>query len=276
MNDSDLRAMAGSFEERAIGRRVFVSEQTLSTNDDARSYLERVGAPEAHGTVFTTLSQTRGRGTRGRSWWAPPESALPLSIVLSPDRPLPLPSALTLTVSIAISDVALDRGGTVSIRWPNDLVDAKGGKLAGILAEAMAAPTPGGSQAFIVGIGVNVREPRSEPPADLLQRISSLERAGVRHLDRDAIAGAIFRALELRLDALERGRIAELIECFNQRSWLNGKPVTLRRGGETISGTFLTMEPPLRVRIATAEGVRELAAEQIELLSHGDSQRTPH
>lgn len=276
MIDSDLRAMAGRFDDRTIGRRVFVSERTPSTNDDARRYMDSVGVRAAHGAVFTTLEQTRGRGTRGRSWWAPPESALPISIVLSPERPLSFPSALTLTVSIAISDVVLALGGNVRIRWPNDLVDAQGGKLAGILAEAIAPTTPGGPHAFIVGIGVNVREPRSAPPADLLQPISSLERAGVRELARDTIAREIFRALERRLETLERGPFAELIECFNQRSWLNGKPVTVRRGGESISGTFVSMEPPLRVRIATADGIRDLAAEQVELLSHGDSPRTAH
>jgi BirA family biotin operon repressor/biotin-[acetyl-CoA-carboxylase] ligase len=70
--------------------------RTDSTNDRARE-LAAAGAPG--GTVVTASEQSAGRGRQGRTWFAPPDSALLYSAVLRPlgDRPL-LPLAVPLAV----------------------------------------------------------------------------------------------------------------------------------------------------------------------------------
>ena len=124
-----------------------------STNDYARE-LALAGA--VHGTVVLAESQTAGRGRQGRSWIAPPGSALTLSALLRLDRDrlalLPLAAAVaTCEACEAVCEVE------ARIKWPND-VWLDGRKAAGILIEAR--PQEGWA---VVGIGLNVNTAQQFP-----------------------------------------------------------------------------------------------------------------
>jgi BirA family transcriptional regulator, biotin operon repressor / biotin---[acetyl-CoA-carboxylase] ligase len=112
--------------------------------------------PPAVGAAAVLLAehQTGGRGRRGRSWIAPPGGAICLSIAWQyPDLPADL-SALSLVVGLA-AVAALGAVGVtgVKLKWPNDLVTARG-KLGGILIEMRAEA--GGPVHLVIGIGLNV------------------------------------------------------------------------------------------------------------------------
>ena len=87
---------------------------------------------------MTASEQTAGRGRQGRRWSAPPGSSLLASLVLRPaPRLLPLPSAVA--VCDAVDAAPARRARAARIKWPNDVVLARGeqlAKLAGILIEA--------------------------------------------------------------------------------------------------------------------------------------------
>ena len=113
---------------------------TDSTNDRARA-LAIAGAP--HGTLVTASEQTAGRGRQGRSWSAPPGSALLASLVLragSPPQSALLPPLLPLIAAVAVCDVA---GPEAMIKWPNDIVFVHPPGRAGA---ARAAGTPDAGQ----------------------------------------------------------------------------------------------------------------------------------
>jgi BirA family biotin operon repressor/biotin-[acetyl-CoA-carboxylase] ligase len=120
-------------------------EELDSTNrllmDAARS------GSAAAGEVCVADFQTAGRGRLGRTWEAPPGSALLCSILLRPG--LPAERLHLVTAAVAVAGAQVTGAG---IKWPNDLVvDRPGGtaKLAGVLAEA-APPW------VVVGIGLNL------------------------------------------------------------------------------------------------------------------------
>ena len=99
------------------------------------------------GLVAVAAHQTAGRGRLGRRWEAPPGSNLLVSVLLRPDLGPGQRHLVSAVVALAAAggraaDVAGVRPG---IKWPNDLLAADGGKLAGVLAEADAAGPPGGS-----------------------------------------------------------------------------------------------------------------------------------
>src|SRR6195952_2221843 len=136
-----------------------------STNTVARE-LAAAGAP--HGTVVTAAEQTAGRGRQGRTWTAPPGSALLYSAVL---RPLePRHSVLPLAVPLAVCETAerLRPGIDCKVKWPND-IHLEGRKLAGILIEAR--PQDGWA---VLGIGLNLRIAQDEFPPELQERATSL------------------------------------------------------------------------------------------------------
>ena len=85
--------------------------RTDSTNERARR-LAIAGA--AHGTAVTAGEQSAGRGRQGRSWLAPPGSALLCSLILRDPPPL-----LSLIAGVAVCDVV---GDDARVKWPNDVV----------------------------------------------------------------------------------------------------------------------------------------------------------
>lgn len=103
------------------------------------------------GTALVAGVQTAGKGRLGRSWLAPPDTALALSILLRPDLPLRKLPLVVLGAGVATAEAC---GRPCRLKWPNDVLDVEGRKIAGILAEAEAQK--GRVDFVVVGIGVNV------------------------------------------------------------------------------------------------------------------------
>jgi BirA family biotin operon repressor/biotin-[acetyl-CoA-carboxylase] ligase len=146
------------------------------------------------GAVLIAEHQIRGRGRNGRTWSAIPGAQILLSVgVATHGVPTHLWGWLPLAAGVAVADaVSAVSGIDARLKWPNDVL-ADGGKLAGILAEAV--PT---RAAIVVGIGVNVTVRSAEVP-DVA--IASLLELGVEAPDRERL----MRRLLLELG----GRIAE-------------------------------------------------------------------
>src|SRR3954447_13897196 len=132
---------------------------TDSTSDRARE-LAGVGAP--HGALVTAAEQTAGRGRQGRTWSAPPGSALLMSLVLRDAPPL-----LPLRAAVAVAQAC---GEQARIKWPNDVL-LDGRKVAGILAEGR--PAEGWA---VLGIGVNVAVSPADLPPELHATAATLGR----------------------------------------------------------------------------------------------------
>ena len=136
--------------------RVHLPQHRLDQRAGARPGV--AGAP--HGTLVTAGEQTAGRGRQGRSWLAPPGSAVLMSLVIrdfgAADVHLPLAAA------VAVCE-ACERAAEVScrIKWPND-VWIDGRKVAGILIEGR--PQEGWA---VLGIGVNVSTAADEFAAEM-------------------------------------------------------------------------------------------------------------
>ncbi len=126
-----------------------------STNDVVA---QRAREGEAEGLVLVADHQSRGRGRLGRTWDAPPGSALLCSVLLRPafgeDQAQWAVGAVALSARAALARFGL----ASDLKWPNDLLvgDAK---IAGILAELVATPSRG----VVVGLGLNL----SDSPPDV-------------------------------------------------------------------------------------------------------------
>jgi BirA family transcriptional regulator, biotin operon repressor / biotin---[acetyl-CoA-carboxylase] ligase len=185
----------------SLGRPRVHLRRTSSTNDRARE-LASAGAP--HGTLVTAAEQTAGRGRQGRTWVAPPGSALLASLVLRD-----LPPLLSLVAAVAVCDAVEDRlyGEPARVKWPNDVVlvrgDARGypsdaipighpvlAKLAGILVEGR--PQEGWA---VLGIGINVALRVEELPPDLQATAASL---GLPCREVEPLMAELLEALQRR------------------------------------------------------------------------------
>ncbi len=167
---------------------------TDSTNQRARE-LAAGGAP--HGALVTASEQTAGRGRQGRSWSAPPGSSLLASLVLRPaPRLLPLSCAVAVCEALDAAPGAEQRPRAL-IKWPNDIVLARGerlAKLAGILIEARVG-SPDESWA-VLGIGLNVAVELEQLPTELRETAATL---GLEPAEVEPLLARLLRALEARL-----------------------------------------------------------------------------
>lgn len=184
-----------------------------STNDVASDLPE--------GAVVIADAQTEGRGRRGHSWFSPAGTGLYVSVVLAPARAAAEPRRATSLTTIA-AGVALAEGieaatalESVQLKWPNDLYIGRR-KLGGILAEASAAGER--VDTVVVGYGINIAE--SSYPAELRDRVTSLEAQMKKKPARAKLFGATLAALAERYDDLLAGRFDAILNGWRSRARL--------------------------------------------------------
>ena len=213
-----------------------------STNDIVAGWL-REGTPEV--CVAIAGEQLAGRGRNGRAWTAPAGASLLLSVGfrptwLEPAQAWRLGAVVSLAMAEAAEAAAQLPAGSVSLKWPNDLVilDASvaGGagvrKVAGVLGETEGLGTEG-PQA-VIGIGINVDWARGSFPAEFAAGMTSLSEAAgghaVSHVEnqvvgRDAVAAAFLQRLAPLVDGLRAGQFPA--DAWRDRQLTNGLPVRL-------------------------------------------------
>jgi BirA family biotin operon repressor/biotin-[acetyl-CoA-carboxylase] ligase len=220
-----------------IGRPRVHLRVTDSTNERARA-LAVAGAP--HGTLVTADAQRAGRGRQGRSWSAPPRSAVLMSVVLRDLREvLPLAAAVSVCEALPVA---------AQIKWPND-VWVDGRKIAGILVEGR--PQEGWA---VLGIGLNVAT--EEFPPDL--HATSLRLADCAISVDEALA-ALLVALEHWLTR----PTGEVLGAWRERDALLGRAVRWADGSK--EGTAAGVDESGALMVDTASGRVSLDAGEVHL-----------
>jgi BirA family biotin operon repressor/biotin-[acetyl-CoA-carboxylase] ligase len=209
----------------------------LAEVDSTQAFLRR----NAHLGFCAVVAdrQTEGRGRQGNRW----ESAAGTGLWLSAALPSPsgVAPGLVLQRAMAAAARVMDpEGAALGLKWPNDLVAWKEGrlvKLGGILGEQV-----GGR--LILGLGVNLTSApvipdRAIPPAclkDLGLRTSHISDLAV-HIAKS------WNDLARNIQPLFRWP-----EAGAALRW------------EEDQGTCLGWEPDGRLKVATAQGIRRLSA----------------
>lgn len=216
---------------RRVGRVVEFHAEIGSTNDRVRAALAQ---PGGDGLAVVADLQTAGRGRRGRTWISPAGANLLVSIALRPIIAPRLAGLLGVAAALSVRDAcasfAPDAG--LAIRWPNDVVDRDGHKVAGLLVET--ALEGGELVEAVVGIGINVNWLPSEMPVELEGRATSLLALTGARIDRVELLRGVLDALGAEVNDLERGEAP--MTRLRAHSWLDGRRVEVETGTETISG----------------------------------------
>jgi len=154
------------------------------------------------GSVVVADSQTAGRGRAGRTWEAPPGTALLATFVLPPDP-----------IVVFRAGVAAARacGPDVRLKWPNDLM-LDGRKLGGVLAEIRG-------ERALVGIGVNLT--------------SAPEGAAMLRVDRDRLLDS----LVLELQSLAQTPATSVMAAYRELSETLGQRVQVETPAGLVEGT---------------------------------------
>lgn len=238
---------------------VLVAE-TGSTNADVRTAAQdgRAGP----GYVVVAEHQTAGRGRLDRTWSAAPGEALTFSVLVRPERvPADRWAWLPLLAGVAVADAVHG----LRLKWPNDVWDADGGKVAGILVERIDAPS--GPMA-VIGIGLNVTG------APDIEGASSLARAGGDDLHRPTLLGVVLAALAARFEAWH-GAAGDAEACGLAAAYrevcatLGAEVRAELPGGDVLSGRGEDIDTDGCLVLATPTGPQRVAAGDVTHIRAG-------
>jgi BirA family transcriptional regulator, biotin operon repressor / biotin---[acetyl-CoA-carboxylase] ligase len=210
-----------------IGHAVEAHDAIPSTNDRAREVLAK---PGGEGRVILAEVQTAGRGRRGRTWQSPAGVNLTFSVALHPHLAAGDAWRLAAAAGLAVRAAALP-DAELHVKWPNDVVDAAGRKVAGILVETGIA---GDRLAeAVIGIGINVNWPRAAMPDELRDRaVALIDLAGP--IDRVALLSRVLDELDSRIAAVEAGDT--LLDEYRSAAWLTGRRIEVAAGDRVLRG----------------------------------------
>jgi BirA family biotin operon repressor/biotin-[acetyl-CoA-carboxylase] ligase len=219
--------------------------------------------------LYITDEQLVGRGRLSRSWVAPPESSLLMSVLF---RPTFLEAAqmqqLTMVCCLAMLEaIAKHTGLEPLVKWPNDIIWTDHKKLAGMLTEAEFERDH--LSWVVVGLGVNVNvdfsqhttpEPdRPQQPGSghppLANTATSLSTILGRDTDdlRLPLVQSYLRHIEQRYEALQHG-VSPHFEWQRKLADV-GKEVTVTQvdGGRQHRGTVTGVNENGALRLRQAD-----------------------
>jgi BirA family biotin operon repressor/biotin-[acetyl-CoA-carboxylase] ligase len=217
-----------------------------SSNDLAREVIELYFDEDQTlpMTVILAESQPSARGRRGQ-WVAPAGRGLYLTFVrpVEPGEPLTL---IPLAVARWVRDAVEDSTGVAArVKWPNDLYVEKR-KLAGVLSESR---TQGEDTYVAIGIGLNVLGRAQELP---VPGATTLEEEADRPISLSAVAQGVLDRLDRELsDPKWKEEPSRWEKVAVHRA---GDSVTVRRGGNEITGQYLGVTHEGFLRISTKSG----------------------
>ena len=213
----------------------------LAEVDSTQAFLKR--QPHLGYCAVVAHTQTGGQGRQGNRWESLPGAGLWMSAALP--IPVEVSPGLVLQRAMAAAAGVLDPERRVlGLKWPNDLVAWKDGRLVkvgGILGEQ-------GGGRLLLGLGVNLRSApvlpeRAIPPACLLE-------LGLEVPDMEALAKSILHAWS---------RLSEEPQVLFR--WPKaGDPLRWEEG----QGTCLGWEADGRLRVTTAKGVVRLSSGEVQ------------
>ncbi len=261
MLDRDF--LLSSIRGNRFVRSMEILDRVDSTQDAVRERAA-MGAPE--GTVVLAEAQTRGRGSRGRSWFSMPGTGLYMSMLLRPRESMSTVPRWTLVCAAAACAAFRDLGIRSVIRWPNDLL-VDGRKVAGILAEAREEAA---GPVLVLGLGVNVNHTQEDFPLELAPAATSLSlEAGGKKLSPEAVVAGILCRFEALSGLMYHDRWEEVRDLWTEFAPdAVGRSVVVRSSGETASrpGTTDGVDASGALRVRFQDGT-EAVVHSSEALS---------
>ncbi len=223
-----------NLKTRRIGKKVVVFSSTSSTNDIAAEYAKNKAND---GLVVFAEEQTKGRGRAGNKWLTGKTDSLICSIVLTGCKLNP--ELLSLTCAVAAAET-IDKIGRyhAKIKWPNDIL-INGKKIAGILLESK---THKGTNAYIVGIGINCHQNKTSFPAELQHIATSIDIEGKTTCDRISLARRLLTSIDHWLETAEKDS-KKVIDLWNKLSIHLNHRVTVVFNHRKFTGNCIGIDP---------------------------------
>ena len=234
-----------------IGRRLFIYDETDSTNERAKA------SGEIEGSVFIAEVQNHGKGSRGRGWVSPRGTGIWHSILLKPDIPPSEVSQITLVAGLAVCRAI---GMGAKIKWPNDIVIGTK-KVCGILTE-MSAETDM-VHYVVCGIGINVNTENFD--AEIKHRATSMYiESGEKQIRNDIIAREL-NYFEYYYKKFLEGGLGAILDEYKENCVTIGRDVTVIYKKENVTGKAVDIDENGALVVETTDGTIRVTSGEVSV-----------
>ena len=232
---------------------ILAYDEIDSTNAEAR---RRAEAGEGGPLWITALTQTAGRGRRGRNWESPTGN-LAATYLCTTDKTAAEAAQVSFVAALAVAELADACVGAsrVALKWPNDPL-VIGLKASGILVESGAFAA--GGLWLAVGIGVNlVHSPKvAERPATSFAE--HMQNSPPEPREALNLLAAAFDRWLVRWQA---EGFAPIAAAWTARAHGLGEPCVARLPGEEVHGVAEGLDPDGALRLRLDDGqIRRITA----------------
>lgn len=205
-----------------------------STNDELK---KRALLGEKEITLLIAESQTKGKGSKGRSFFSPESTGCYMSFLLRPDYSAEECTLLT-TMAAAATAESIEKvsGQKAQIKWVNDIYIERR-KVAGILTEASVAKGGGGLDYAVVGIGINIAQPEGGFP-DEIKNIAAAVSSSCTKIKNHLIGEVINRFIYYYRNLPKKEYLTE----YRKRLFFLGEDVTVVEGDKTYAAKAVDID----------------------------------
>lgn len=207
---------------------IIVYDEIDSTNTEAKRRLYSSDVKDF--TVIVSDMQKGGRGRTGKSFTSPKGSGVYFSIILHPKDSYDFSYFDLTTVKAAVAVAEGIKEATnkqTEIKWVNDLF-LNDKKICGILSELDADFESRSVKSVIVGIGINVNEPRDDSFKDLKNIAGYIGTDVIRNEILSSVLNAFYENNFVKSDK-------EIIDYYKKHSLVIGKELSFELNGKKYS-----------------------------------------
>ena len=175
---------------KTLGKEIIYNEEIESTQELAK---EIVKSEECiNGTIVICDNQTKGKGTKGRSWFTSNNKNITMTIILKDNIEISKLDKITIQIAEKIKDAIEELYGyKLTIKEPNDLL-LNNKKISGILTQS--STTSNKVNFILIGIGFNVNQEKFDE--DLKDIATSLKKEYKKDFKIEEIINKILEKLE--------------------------------------------------------------------------------
>ena len=232
--------------------RLYIYKKESSSNTVAKELCQR---GEGEGSVVIVESQTNGRGRMGRSFISDGKNGLYMSIILRPkiqaDKCVNITVMTAVSVLEAVEEVT---GVPCQIKWINDIyINDK--KCCGILTEASTDLESGSLHYAIVGIGINLCQPKGGFPQEIKDIACGIyEGEEYPKGTKAKLCAKIIDVFFKYYEEYNGNEENNYIKKYKEKSNILGKSVDVYVGGSVVSGTAIDIDNSASLIVKDTQG----------------------
>ena len=220
---------------------------------------QRAEAGAAEGLAIQALRQSAGRGRQGRGWDSPAGN-LYISVLLRPAVALRDAPQWSFVAVVALADTVktlLPEAAKLTLKWPNDLL-LDGAKAAGILVETGVAANHD-LDWICIGMGVNIATKPNLPDRATACLAEYLPDPPAPEI----LAAQLLQNLAHWHDLRLAQGFAPIRDAWLRHAPAMGAPVSVKRDGALIEGSFAGLSPEGGLLLAKGREVQLILAGEI-------------